>query len=102
MCGPSKIAAKFIAFISKLALLNAALPYSPNLLDIPFILVDWNFLYSYTAFHIKLPFLVLDYTASAKCRIGISHHSMDNQAPKKEHLMKSGIICICTILSLLS
>jgi hypothetical protein len=23
--------------------------------------------------------------------IGISHHSMDNQAPKKEHLMKSGI-----------
>jgi hypothetical protein len=22
---------------------------------------------------------------------GISHHSMDNQAPKKEHLMKSGI-----------
>ncbi|MDR1540024.1 MAG: hypothetical protein LBU32_18895, partial [Clostridiales bacterium] len=23
---------------------------------------------------------------------GISHHSMDNQAPKKEHLMKSGII----------
>jgi AbrB family looped-hinge helix DNA binding protein len=24
--------------------------------------------YSYTAFHIKLPFLELDYTASAKCR----------------------------------
>jgi hypothetical protein len=23
--------------------------------------------------------------------IGISHHSMDSQAPKKEHLMKSGI-----------
>jgi hypothetical protein len=22
---------------------------------------------------------------------GISHHLMDNQAPKKEHLMKSGI-----------
>ncbi|MDR1542184.1 MAG: hypothetical protein LBU32_30245 [Clostridiales bacterium] len=45
----------------------------------------------YTAFHIKLPFLELDYTASAKCDFGISHHSMDNQAPKKEHLMKSGI-----------
>jgi hypothetical protein len=27
---------------------------------------------------------------SAKCRIGISHHSTDNQAPKKERLMKSG------------
>jgi hypothetical protein len=35
--------------------------------------------------------LELDYTASAKCRFGISHHSIDNQAPKKEHLMKSGI-----------
>jgi hypothetical protein len=23
--------------------------------------------------------------------IGILHHSMDNQAPKKKHLMKSGI-----------
>jgi hypothetical protein len=23
--------------------------------------------------------------------IGISHHSMDNQAPKKKHLMKRGI-----------
>jgi hypothetical protein len=45
----------------------------------------------YIAFHRKSPFLELDYTASAKCRIGISHHSMDNQASKKEHLMKSGI-----------
>jgi hypothetical protein len=44
----------------------------------------------YTAFHIKLPFLELDYTASAKCQNGISH-SLYNQAPKKDHLMKSGI-----------
>jgi hypothetical protein len=28
----------------------------------------------------------LDYTASAKCRFGISHHSMVN--PKKVHLLK--------------
>jgi hypothetical protein len=35
-------------------------------------------------------FLELDYTASAKCRYQ-SHHSMDNQATKKEHLMKTGI-----------
>jgi hypothetical protein len=41
-------------------------------------------------FRTKLPFLELDCTAIAKCRIGISHHSMDNQQ-KKEHLMKSGI-----------
>jgi hypothetical protein len=40
-------------------------------------------------FRTKLPFLKLDYTASAT-DIGISHHSMDNQQ-KKEHLMKSGI-----------
>jgi hypothetical protein len=45
---------------------------------------------SYTAFHIKLPFLELDYTVSA-IDIGISDHSADSQAPKKEHLMKSGI-----------
>jgi hypothetical protein len=48
-----------------------------------------NFFLSYTAFHIKLPFLNLDCTASAKCRYQ-SYHSMDNQQ-KKEHLMKSGI-----------
>jgi hypothetical protein len=46
-------------------------------------------LYIYTAFHIKLPFLELDYTASAKC-LYQSHHSMDSQQ-KKEHLMKIGI-----------
>jgi hypothetical protein len=44
----------------------------------------------YTSFHIKLPFLELYYTASAKCRYQ-SHHSMDSQAPKKEPLMKSSI-----------
>jgi hypothetical protein len=27
-----------------------------------------SMLFNYTAFHIKLPFLELDYTASAKCR----------------------------------
>jgi hypothetical protein len=36
----------------------------------------------------ELPFLELDYTASAKCRYQ-PHQSMDNQAPKKEHLMKA-------------
>jgi hypothetical protein len=41
---------------------------------------------------IKCIFIV-DYTASAKCRYQ-SHHSMGSQAPKKEHLMKSGIIKI--------
>jgi hypothetical protein len=41
-------------------------------------------------FRTKLPFFELDYTASAKCRYQ-SHHSMDSQAPKKEHLMKSGV-----------
>jgi hypothetical protein len=35
----------------------------------------------YTDFRTKLPFLQLDYTASAKCRYQ-SHHSMDNQAIK--------------------
>jgi hypothetical protein len=29
-----------------------------------------------------------------KADFGISHHSMDSQAPKKEHLMKSGILMI--------
>jgi hypothetical protein len=33
-------------------------------------------------FRTKLPFLELDYTASA-IDIGISHRSMDNQAPKR-------------------
>jgi hypothetical protein len=41
-------------------------------------------------FRTKLPFLELDYTESVIV-IGISHHSMDSQASKKEHLMKSGI-----------
>jgi hypothetical protein len=46
---------------------------------------------SYTAFHIKLPFLSLVIQRVQNADISISHHSMDNQAPKKEHLMKSGI-----------
>jgi hypothetical protein len=44
----------------------------------------------YTDFRTKLPFLKLDYTASAKCRYQ-SHHSMDSHTPKKEHLIKIGI-----------
>jgi hypothetical protein len=40
-------------------------------------------------FRTKLTFFV-DYTANAKCRYQ-SHHSVDSQAPKKEHLMKRGI-----------
>ncbi|MDR1539216.1 MAG: hypothetical protein LBU32_14700 [Clostridiales bacterium] len=44
----------------------------------------------YTDFRRKLPFLELDYSASA-IDIGISYRSMDNKAPKKEHLMKIGI-----------
>jgi hypothetical protein len=35
----------------------------------------------YTAFHVELPFLELDYTASAKCRYQ-SQRSMDNQQKK--------------------
>jgi hypothetical protein len=38
----------------------------------------------YADFHRKPPFLELDRTDGA-IDIGISHHSMDNQAPKKEH-----------------
>jgi hypothetical protein len=36
---------------------------------------------SYAAFHRKLPFLELDYTASA-IYIGILHSPVDSQAPK--------------------
>jgi hypothetical protein len=43
---------------------------------------------NYTDFHGKLPFWELDYTASLKCRYQ-SRHSVDNQALKKKHLMKS-------------
>jgi hypothetical protein len=49
-----------------------------------------TFRFSYTAFHIKLPFLKLDIQRVLKADFGISHHSMDNQQ-KKEHLMKSRI-----------
>jgi hypothetical protein len=35
----------------------------------------------YTAFHIKLPFLELDYTASAKCRYQ-SHHVIELRKDK--------------------
>jgi hypothetical protein len=41
---------------------------------------------------LKLPFLAFDYTAGA-IDISISHCSMENQAPKQEHLMKIGIVC---------
>jgi hypothetical protein len=37
---------------------------------------------TYADFHRELPFWELDYTASA-IDTGISHHSMDSQAPKK-------------------
>jgi hypothetical protein len=40
----------------------------------------------YTDFHRNLPFLELDFKASAKCRYQ-SHHSMDNQQ-KQDHLVK--------------
>jgi hypothetical protein len=45
----------------------------------------------YTAFHIKLLFWSLIIQRAQNADTCISHHSMDNQAPKKEHLMKSGI-----------
>jgi hypothetical protein len=47
--------------------------------------------------------LELDYTGSAKCRLGISHHSMDNQAPKWVHLtsvyLKVGVFVFSSIPS---
>jgi hypothetical protein len=55
----------------------------------------------FTAFHIELPFLELDYTASAKCRYQ-SHRSMDSQAPKKEHLMKSGLCRLALKITMFS
>jgi hypothetical protein len=46
----------------------------------------------YTAFHIKLPFLELDFIQRVQnADLDISHHSMDKQAPQKEYLMKSDI-----------
>jgi hypothetical protein len=39
---------------------------------------------SYTAFHRKLLFWSLIIQRVQNAEIGISHHSMDNQAPKKE------------------
>jgi hypothetical protein len=40
--------------------------------------------FSYTAFHRKLLFRSLIIQRVQNDEIGISHHSMDNQAPKKE------------------
>jgi hypothetical protein len=39
----------------------------------------------------KIAFFSLIIQRVQNAEIGISHHSMDSQAPKKEHLMKSGI-----------
>jgi hypothetical protein len=41
-------------------------------------------------FEVKCACFELDYTVrNADADIGISQHSMDNQAPKKNHLMKT-------------
>jgi hypothetical protein len=46
---------------------------------------------SYTAFHIKLPFLELDYTASAKCRYWHFAPFNGQSSSKKATFDESGI-----------
>jgi hypothetical protein len=46
----------------------------------------------YTDLHMKVSILELDYTVSA-IDIGISHCSMDNQAPASVHLTANRYIC---------
>ncbi|MDR1539536.1 MAG: hypothetical protein LBU32_16355 [Clostridiales bacterium] len=56
------------------------------------LMVDFITRCMHTAFHINYLFWSLIIQRVQNAEIGISHHSMDSQALKKEHLMKSGIL----------